>query len=892
MSRIRLSAIVLAGLACAPATSQQRPNPASPSPAQRPAAGAQTAQAGARPDTARPAAARGGMRPFAEVTAGATKREGFFDTYEKDGALYLAVPRDRLGREFLAVAEIAQGVGSNSLFGGTMLNRAVSVIALEKRGDKLFLVERPTQFTAPAGSAVERAVELTFGSSVLEAAKIETVRPDSAYVINIHDWFVSDISDVGSIVRFAVAPRPGQPGRATLDKNRSYLESVRAFPNNLNIRAKLTFTPGEPVGVAGVPDSRYIPVSIFYTLAALPEQPMTPRQADDRTGYFMTVRKDFSRDERSFFVRYVNRWRLECAQPAAEGQLCEPKKPLIYYLDTNIPEQYRPYIMEGVNRWARAFEQAGFRNAIRAEMLPAGADAEDIRYPTLRWNVSTEPGYGAIGPSITDPRTGEILDADILIEGSMVTGFRNSWRTLVSPAEAIEEMLTASPEELSGLSLGGEAASLAGEISAQGTFLRAMLAAEGRIGPNEPVPMEFVGQALVWVTMHEVGHTLGLRHNFRASVDTPLENLYDSRWTGERGVYSSVMDYPAVNIAPRGKRNDNFYNTGAGTSDIWMIAYGYSPDSARAASLARQAAQPGNAYGTDEDARGAGALDPTVNVYDLGADPLAWGKQQAGLIRSLWPNLPQAALDDNSRYADLTDAFNTLLVQYVRAVATGVKYIGGQYQYRDHVGDPNARAPFVPVTPAKQREALAFLNEYAFSENAFTVPQNVLSRFGANRWSHWGETNTFDGRIDYPLHERVLGAQTMLLAQVLHPFVFARIHDAEVKFGPSAVLSIPELMRELTGSVWSEVYAGASNVPSMRRDLQRSYLDRMEQLVIGAPERLPADARSVGRVQLRDLKRRVDARLAGGQGDAYTRAHLAETSARIEKILEAGLDSR
>ena len=831
---------------------------------------------------------------FEKLVEDATLREGFFDTYEKDGHLYLAAPRERLGEDFLLSFEIAQGIGGRRLFGGSMLSAfEPKIVALEKHHNKIYLLQRPHRYVAPEGSAEANAVELTFGSSVLASAKIEATREDSADVIDIYSWLVSDLSGISRRVRFAVSDTPGKPGSASFDKGRSYLRSVKAFPINLSIIAKLTFKPSKPVFLRTVPDSRYLPVSIHYTIAALPEEPMTPRMADDRVGFFMTVHKDFSRDEgKDFFVRYVNHWRLECAgAPDAYG-LCEPKKPIVYHVDRTVPEQYRPAIMAAVEEFNEAFKEAGFRNAIRAELLPEDADAEDIRYATIRWNTSDERGYGAIGPSIVDPRTGETLDADILMEAGMVMGFRNAWRTLIDPTAAIEEMFNASPEELEDLAQGAEMANLGAEIAAQGTLIRALLAAKGEIDPNEPVPMAYVNEVLKWVTMHEVGHTLGMRHNFRSSYDTPNDKLHDPAWTAENGVFSSVMEYPTPNISPRGQPDGHYYNHGMGSYDKWAIAFAYTPDPERAKELARQAALPGHAYGTDQDARGSGALDPTVNVYDLGRDPMAWGKERADLIRGLWMKLPTSVLADNSPYHDVTDAFQSLLSQYGRAVATGIKYIGGQYQYRDHVGDPEARGPFVMVPKARQKEALDFVVEYAFTETAFEIPQGVLQQFGADRWSHWGNTNTFNGRIDYPLHEMVLGMQRALLNRITHPMVLARMRDAEMKYGPENVLGIPELMENLTQAIWSEVWTRPGrNVPAMRRDLQRAYLDRLTRIVTNAPSRMPADARSVARLRLQELQTRISRRLSPPYSfDDYTLAHLQEAQARVERALEAGLE--
>ncbi len=249
---------------------------------------------------------------FEKLVEDTELREGFFDTYEKDGHLYLAIPQDRLGEEFLLNYQIARGVGSSRLFGGTMLNIFEgAVVAFEQHDDRVYLVHRPHRFMADEGTPQEQAVALTFGSSVLQSTKVEAQRPDSAVVIDIFDWLLSDMSGISSRLRSAVSTERGKPGSVSFDKDRSYLESVKAFPYNVNFRAMLTFKPGKPTSVRGVPDSRYIPISIHYAFVRLPETPMEPRLADDRLGFFMTVRKDFTNADSTFFVRYVNRWRLE-----------------------------------------------------------------------------------------------------------------------------------------------------------------------------------------------------------------------------------------------------------------------------------------------------------------------------------------------------------------------------------------------------------------------------------------------------------------------------------------------------------------------------------------------------------------------------------------------------
>lgn len=831
---------------------------------------------------------------FERLTDGATLREGLFDSYEVDGRFFFVVPESRLGEEFLLSFQASQGPGAGGIYGGTMLDRDGRIVALEKREGRILLVQRQQAYTAPEGSPAQRAIDLTFGPSVLATARIAATRDSVDHLVDVHDWFVSDLSGVSEALRGATSSGAGRGGGggggASLDDARSYLESVKSFPRNMTINARLTFRAGPTAGLPGVPDSRYVPVTVHSLLAALPEVPMEPRLADDRVGYFVTALKDVARDDgQDFFVRYVRRWRLECeGNPDRQG-LCTPREPITFYIDRTVPEEYRPAMMAGVEAWREAFEEAGFRDAIRAELLPDDADAEDMRYATIRWNVSDPAGYSAIGPSIADPRSGELLDADVLMEGNMILGFRNAWRFQVSPAAALEEMLVASPEELEALGRGGEAASLGAELASQGMLIRSLLAARGELGPSDPVPMEYVEQAVKWVTMHEVGHTLGLRHNFRSSIDTPNERLHDPDWTRERGVFSSVMDYPTPNIAPAGQRNGDFYNRGLGSYDRWAISYGYTRDPERAAELARRSAEPGHAYGTDEDARGPGALDPTVNVYDLGGDPLAWASERAAMIRSTWRDVPSFALEDNRSFASATDVFAGLLGQYSRALASGVKYIGGQYLYRDHVGDPGGRGPWENVPRERQLEALDFLVEHGFSQDAFELPGAVLRQFGANRWSHWGSDLTVGGRIDYPYHGEVLDLQRSLLGQITAGAVFSRIRDAEMKYGADEVLTIPELMETLSAAVWSELGTGVS-VPAMRRDLQRAHLDRMVALVTEAPAGMPADARAVARMTLEQLVLGLDLALGSSALDAYTRAHFNESRVRAERALAAGLE--
>lgn len=820
---------------------------------------------------------------FAELIEGTTHQSGFIDTYTKDGKLYMAIPKDKLDREFLMNHEIARGIGSSGLYGGTMLNYFEGkLVAFEKHEGKIFLVQKPHRYKAEANTPEALAVDLAYSPSVLETAEIAATSEDSVMLIDTYSWFVSDLSNISQRVQGAAG------GRVTVDPSRSYMKSVKSFPDNTAITASLTFANQNPGGPRTVPDTRYIPVSIHYNLAKLPEQPMETRMADDRTGYFMTVHKDFTTEDETFFKRYVNRWRLECEDAPGSDGLCTPREPIVYYIDRTVPEEFREAMMEGVEAWSDAFEAAGFRNAVQADMLPEGADPADIRYATLRWSTSDQPGYGAIGPSIVDPRTGEIMDADILFEANMILGDKEDYREMVEPRNAIDEMYNRTEEELELMRQGVKTQSFFVELHTQLDMARGVMMARGVIEPGSPVPKEFLDQAIRWVTMHEVGHTLGLTHNFRSSIDTPLDQLYNEDFTSENGVFSSAMEYPTVNVNPQGEGMDGHYwNPGVGSYDRWVVSYGYTPDQAEADEIARNSALPGHAYGTD-----TGGPDPHVNTYDLSSDPLAWGRERAEMLRGLIPRVPEIAMADNIPFYEATDLFQSYFFQYARALAPTVKYIGGQHNYRDHMGDPQGRMPFVPVPREEQVEALDMIVEYAFQPGALNVPQEVFQQFGANRWSHWGSSTSYGGRSDYPLHQTMLGIQQSLLNQLLDGERLSRIRDTEAKFGAENTVTIPELMGRLTNAIWQEVWsAPGRNVDSNRRDLQRAHLEAMIAIVTEADDEMTADAKSVARMQLRDLSTRLDSRLSPPtyEFDDYTRAHLEEARARIDKALEAGL---
>ena len=350
------------------------------------------------------------------------------------------------------------------------------------------------------------------------------------------------------------------------------------------------------------------------------------------------MRKDFSREKDTFFVRYANRWRLEPGEKV--GDLWRPKQPIVYYIDRTVPEQWRPCIKQGIEAWNRGVRGRRLQGRHPRRDPPAGADPADLRYHTVRWITTDQPQFGAIGPSIVDPRTGEILDADILIESGLILSYDTRMEALSRPAARLERQL-------------GAAIRLARRLARhrRGRRLRRLPGGPARRAPPRPrprtggslpasrCPSEYVGEGLRWVAMHEVGHTLGLDHNFRASASTPFERLHDPAWTREHGIAGSVMDYTPLNLAPLGRgerrRLRDQRRPLRPLGDLLRL----QPDPEKARQIARLAAQPGHDYGMEEHLDTPGAVDPSLARDDLGADPVAWARERAEIYRALLERL-------------------------------------------------------------------------------------------------------------------------------------------------------------------------------------------------------------------------------------------------------------
>jgi hypothetical protein len=856
-------------------------------------------------------------RPFGEVIKGSELGTGIFTIYFKHDSIYLALAPRQLERDYLLVTEISQGIGELGLDGGATVRS--DLVRFHREGDRVELwVVNPRMVAAP-GTPMARAVAYSFGHSVVQSFPIAAARDTSGVLVNVSPFFLSDWADIGTVFQTAMTQRK-LTGAVTFDDKRSSLQSLRLFGANLEAEVRLTFQTPRNLGLETVADYRSIPIGIHYSLLELPATPMRPRLADDRVGYFVSALKDFSRDTaESFFVRYVSRWRLEKKNPGAA--LSEPVQPITFYIDRTVPIEWRPSVRAGILEWNRAFEDAGFRDAIRVLDAPDDSawSAADARYSTVRWTATNGAVY-AVGPTNVDPRTGEILNADILISAAWIQRWRGQSGPFVPAVAAVQSVL-----QEDSLALGADDRLCRyGEGSSRSSALAsAVMAARGEIPAGGDATAAYVGQALKALVMHEVGHTLGLRHNFRGSAGASAAQLANRGWTASHGFGVSVMDYSPPALASDPSRQGDYYAPTIGSYDRWAITYGYadvvtgtpgtsaSKGGGAAAgvwtpeveinglrAIASQAADPAHLYGTDEDAGFGGlGLDPTVSRYDQTDDPLAWARGRVALIDGLFDSLETRVVAPGQGYGRLRATFTDLLNDRWYALLVTTKYLGGATTSRDHRGDPGARPAVVNVPAAEQRAALAFLSEAAFGERAYRFPPELLSQLVSDRWTHWGASPGGDGRADFPVHDWATVQQGALLGQVLDPVVLGRIRDADLRARPGEqTVGLPELFASLTGAIWAEIGAGTRprpirprNIASVRRDVQRLYLNALIQMVVSPAPGTPEDARALARVTLSGLGSDIDRVFAVPRPDmdAYTRAHLTDARDRIGRALDA-----
>ena len=831
------------------------------------------------PAAASPPAAPGALRPMKDILKDAKPIPGFFTLHQKDEKIWLEILPSQMGKPFFFSYNVPRSIGERGLYGSQM--GSSKLVEFQKVGNQVQLIAKNTQFFAKEGTPQAQFVSESFSDSLMSStAMVSQPHPETkSILIEANSLLFTDIPgyqtrlEASFRMPFALDTRNTS---FTSTKNTSALTGLEVKAHFSVSRLSAPPMTSSPVPAtpppSATPDPRSMFVSFYYSLMPLPE-PMQTRLADERVGFFTVARTDLTTDAKfKSKTHYLKRWRLEKKDPSA--LVSEPKEPIVYWLDKNIPEQYRATVTAGVLEWNKAFEKAGFKNALVVKQQQATDDFNnmDARHASIRWFSGADVGF-AIGPSQADPRTGEILDADI----GMSDGFTRSARRLMvddlarprgPEGEMCEEAETAAQELHYALDL----------LEARGLEL------------DGPEADALAKAYLKRVIMHEVGHTIGLRHNFRASTLNDLKKINDAEFTKVNGMSSSIMDYLPFNIAPKGEKQGEYVMSTIGAYDYWAVEFGYKqfPPGQEEVGLNQilaKSSQRELQFDTDEDA-GYGSvigIDPNINRFDMGSDPLAYYKLRMKLSRELWDRLQNMNLATGESYERLTRSFRSGFAQVANAAPLAAKYIGGVYTRRERAG--SSKPLFEPVDAAKQREALALITKDFLGADSFKFKPELIARLATDRLERLESQSSLQTSVA----SLVANVQRGILDHVYSPVVATRLAEVGMKVNdPKETLDLADVYETIQNAIWSEAKTG-QETSLIRRNLQREQLRRMTDVLVKPAGPWPADARSIMRENARQLASLLEKTLNKPSLTKTTRAHYADALDALNSTLKASM---
>ena len=688
--------------------------------------------------------------------------EGMLDIYyeTEEDTYYTIVDEENLSKEFIYFYYIISGAQAGGASGGDMGDS--SVLEFRKFKDDIALYKKNTIFSYDESNNISKSTLTNILESFVGRFEVK-IEEDGKYLINIDKLFL------GEMLVGLTPPKEYAEyyslilGR--IDDKKTYISRVKNYPKNTSIEVTYGFFNPSPKGsVDAVPDARYSSIVARHMFVEMPDSNYEPRVADQRIGYFSTKITDLSTYDYFKGKDLINRWRLIKKDPSAE--LSEPINPIVFWVENSTPEEIKPFVVEAIELWNIAFEKAGFKNAVVAKIQPDDAewDAGDVQYNVIRWASTPSPRYSGYGPSVANPRTGEMIAADIVQEFNSISyGYR----------------------------------------------LRKIW---GYDEDNDPLR-----QWIISLTLHEIGHTLGLRHNFKASWLYDASEIHDTSVTGKNHI-GSVMDYDPINIAPEGVEQGNFFPTVPGPYDIWAITFGYKQEMNEVdrENLLSQSTKPEFIFGTDDDAMGSpgGNTDPRNKRYDMSSDPITYSVQRLKIIDDKINELPEIFNEPGSTYTELKATFDSLLRDKGRFAESIAIQIGGVYSNRLVVGQEAGMTPFEVVPYEEQKRAMKALNEHLFANDAFVFNPDILKILQSEkRAASYGNSDD-----DPKVHDRVLRMQLSSLSFILHPRVMKRLTNSS-KYGNEY------LPNEVLQDIFDGIFVAREIPNTFKMNLQSAYVD-------------------------------------------------------------------
>jgi hypothetical protein len=787
------------------------------------------------------------------ITKDAKTTKGLFTVHQIKERYYYEIPKSELGKDFLWNAQIAKTAVGVGYGGGQLTDR---VVRWDLKGNRVLLEEVNFSVTANPDEPIAMAVKAANNESIIMALPVAAFAKDGAPVVEVTRLFTSDVNE------FSARQHMGASG---VDATRSFIEHVRPFPDNIEAEVTMTYTNAGGRGAAttagrggglggGTMRGSSATVVLHHSMVRLPEKPMMPRLFDNRVGYFTTSTMDYSRNEyKTEQTRYIARWRLEKKDPNAA--VSEPIKPIVYYVDAATPAKWVPWLIKGIEDWNVAFEAAGFKHAIIGKKMPTAQEdpdwsPEDIRHSVIRWLPSTTEN--ASGPHISDPRTGEILNADIQFYHNVMNLARDWYFVQVGPLDPRAQKL--------------------------------------------PLPDELMGRLLEYVVAHEVGHTLGFQHNMKASSEYPQEKIRDKNFVHQMGHTPSIMDYSRFNYVAQPEDGIAVEDLipRIGPYDIWATHWGYAPLAAKTPEEERATL---NKWSREQDdkpylrfstanAAGSDPGDETEAVGDADAvKSTALGMKNLQRVAKML--MSASAYKEGDTYDDLAEVYGRLLSQWQTEMSHVTQVVGGFNSQEKAVGQEGRIFTLVPKV--RQEEAVKYLMDSAFSTPLWVLDPEILRRIEAV------------GAID-----RIHNAQRSVMNNLLNSSRFSRLIEQEAIDG-TAAYAPTEFLATVRKGVWRELEAPQVKVDAYRRSLQHTYLDlvnaKINPPVVAAAAAFPAggdapggrggrggasasaDEKPMYRAELRALNAAVTAAIAKA-ADHETKAHLEGVRDEIAKILD------
>lgn len=800
-----------------------------------------------------------------DLTKSSKKIEGLFTIYQDTitGSVKLLVKEDQLNKDFIYFSQIADGVTEAGAFRGAF--RGNSVFQVKKYFNKLDFITPNTSFYFDENSALSKSSEANISDAVMATGKILALdEKNGEYLIDADRLFLSET--------FTRVKGPKRPGRSPLafslgnfDKQKSKINEIKNYPENTNVKTQYVYSNPSVLngGSAAVTDGRNVSIKVFHTFMNMPKDDYSPRMDDARVGYFLTETNDMTATSTVNYRDMIHRWKLVKKNP--EVAISEPVTPITWWIENTTPLEWREIIKEGVLAWNVAFEKAGFKNAMAVKVQPDNADwdAGDVRYNVLRWTSSPNPPFGGYGPSFVNPRTGEILGADIMLEFVHFTNrvFADKLyndATTNMELETSEELEVTKFFEKQNLNYCSMGHVMHDNIQLGSAVLQATGASDLDMDALKKEGMKSL-------IMHEVGHTLGLNHNMKASQLFSPEQLADADFIKGKALTGSVMDYAGINITNDRSKQGQYADMAVGPYDIWAVQFGYQDfkDDSEMGVLLNKSTKPELIFGNDaDDMRSPGkAIDPRVMIGDLSNDQITYSINRFELVNSMMKNLKTQFTTKGETYEDLRRAYYTLHNQ--SAVAGGVisRFIGGVYVDRSTFGQEGGTQPYTPVSLSDQKRAMEAMKKYIFAPDAFNTPKDVYNFLAKQRRGY----NFFGGPEDPKIHEQVLAYQTKVLAHIMHPNTLQRISNSEL-YGNDYKLS--SFMSDINNIMFKPDVYGSIN--SFRQNLQAVYTKRLIVMISGkASSRFTVAAKSMAIYNLKNIKIWV----SNGKGDLATKAH-------------------